>query len=36
MIKFLLDENVALKIKAKLIRLGFKDVKHIDEFRQRS
>ena len=32
MIKLLLDENVALKIKQGLIQLEFKDVKHINDF----
>ena len=32
MTKILLDENVAFKIKEDLIKLGFEDVKHIDDF----
>lgn len=32
MTKLLLDENVAFKMKEDLIKLGFEDVKHIDDF----
>ena len=32
MIKLLLDENVAFKMKEDLIKLGFEDIKHINDF----